>query len=482
MEGYSFEVDIWSLGVILYTLLIGRPPFETPEVKQTYSNILANRYSFPKEVPISDAAQDLITRILIKSPSERLTLDEILMHPFMNCQLASVVPNSYTTPQKDVSRKPLYQHNLRGSAASGPGISKYMAFMNENRPTALNLRTMTPKTPTTGEKLFDFNSLQKVRRPNNYSEHNLQSPSYNYNSSLNPNNQAMFASIRDFKMDSGSKTIVKEINFVTPTKTNIPQEGKSTMEVISKNNNNPTTRCSSRNAVYVLKSIDYSNKYGFGYLLSNGCCGIQFNDLSQIILDSKSGRFEYVEKDENNIIQVLEYTLEKYPEYLQKKVAVLQHFKVHFSKYATNLPHELDQESKHLGMVSLKKWIKDKNATLLRLTNKIVQVRFQDRTEMILNSVLKVVVYKNKKGETSEYPLTLEESSINDADVVKRLKYTKQMLKTMLAAANPKDSNKENDSYEKPMSSNNTYELNKLEGLAEVRDLISRLDGKEVCN
>lgn len=38
-KGHSFEVDIWSIGCIMYTLLIGRPPFETNSLKETYSKI-----------------------------------------------------------------------------------------------------------------------------------------------------------------------------------------------------------------------------------------------------------------------------------------------------------------------------------------------------------------------------------------------------------------------------------------------------------
>ena len=51
--GHSYEVDYWSIGVILYTFLIGRPPFESSEVKQTYRKIKGNLYSFPEHVQIS---------------------------------------------------------------------------------------------------------------------------------------------------------------------------------------------------------------------------------------------------------------------------------------------------------------------------------------------------------------------------------------------------------------------------------------------
>lgn len=80
--GHSYEVDTWSLGVILYTLLIGKPPFETSDVKATYKRIRMNAYSFPEHCAISDEGRDLISKILIGDPKQRLTMSEICKHEF----------------------------------------------------------------------------------------------------------------------------------------------------------------------------------------------------------------------------------------------------------------------------------------------------------------------------------------------------------------------------------------------------------------
>lgn len=87
-NGHSFEVDVWSVGVILYvkldqtrasadmiryTLLIGKPPFQTKDVKAIYKRIRENRYEFPADKEISSTAKDLIMSILNPNPGRSST-------------------------------------------------------------------------------------------------------------------------------------------------------------------------------------------------------------------------------------------------------------------------------------------------------------------------------------------------------------------------------------------------------------------------
>ena len=77
-KGYSLEVDIWSLGVIMYYLIIGKLPFNKPNQE----DIKKVSYTFPKKAIISRAAKSLIEQILRKDPKERPSLKQILRHDF----------------------------------------------------------------------------------------------------------------------------------------------------------------------------------------------------------------------------------------------------------------------------------------------------------------------------------------------------------------------------------------------------------------
>ena len=84
-DGHSFEVDVWSVGVILYTMLVGKPPFQTSDIERIYEKIRDNDYRIPPEAGVRPEAQDLIIRILAPRPSDRPSLIQIMEHPWFTC-------------------------------------------------------------------------------------------------------------------------------------------------------------------------------------------------------------------------------------------------------------------------------------------------------------------------------------------------------------------------------------------------------------
>ncbi|XP_034979701.1 tribbles homolog 3 [Zootoca vivipara] len=73
--------DIWSLGVVLYTLLVGCYPFQDTKPLSLFGKIRRGRFAIPED--LSPKARCLIRCLLRKDPSERLTAGEILLHPWL---------------------------------------------------------------------------------------------------------------------------------------------------------------------------------------------------------------------------------------------------------------------------------------------------------------------------------------------------------------------------------------------------------------
>ncbi|XP_062822722.1 serine/threonine-protein kinase Chk2-like isoform X2 [Anolis carolinensis] len=83
--GYGRAVDAWSLGVILFICLSGYPPFsETPQ-KCLRDQICAGSFTFIQEIwdHVSQEALDLVRKLLEVDPIRRLTIQEALLHPWL---------------------------------------------------------------------------------------------------------------------------------------------------------------------------------------------------------------------------------------------------------------------------------------------------------------------------------------------------------------------------------------------------------------
>ncbi len=194
----------------------------------------------------------------------------------------------------------------------------------------------------------------------------------------------------------------------------------------------------------VTKWVDYSSKYGVGYKLSNGCYGVLFNDSTKMMLNRNCFDFAYIRR-ENYSKEAIEnltsfHTFADYPADLKKKVVLIQHFKGYLDgvKYEPELskPHperddSLDEEGKAYHELFLKKWKRAKKAVLFRLSNKVIQVCYQDSSELILASGSGSVTFITARKEIKTTPL-YSDLEKHDPSLFKRLNYAKEILLNMI--------------------------------------------------
>ena len=94
MKGYDKACDVWSLGVIVYILLCGFPPFYADNDAQLYLKIKKGEFEFlePYWDPISADAKHLVTRMLTVNPKTRITCAQALAHPWLRQEAERLQP------------------------------------------------------------------------------------------------------------------------------------------------------------------------------------------------------------------------------------------------------------------------------------------------------------------------------------------------------------------------------------------------------
>ena len=105
-QGHSYEADLWALGVIVYTLLVGRAPFETKELDSTYRRIKRAEFTYPIHVSISDLSKNFINSILVSDPKQRICLENIMDHDFFAKEYPPLMPTlTLTWPPSDFNNE-----------------------------------------------------------------------------------------------------------------------------------------------------------------------------------------------------------------------------------------------------------------------------------------------------------------------------------------------------------------------------------------
>jgi hypothetical protein len=231
--------------------------------------------------------------------------------------------------------------------------------------------------------------------------------------------------------------------------------------------------------ILISKWIDYSSKYGLGYQLSNGTYGVLFNDSTKIIVSRDQYQFYYLKRDSNNKgndmdIDIPVHDFHTYPEELKKKVILTQHFISYLmgEKFIVSQSKPANFEEGFMfteRTVFLKKYARENKAILLRLNNKMIQVVFLDRSELILGSDNGNVNFITSKGEVRQTIISNEAKSYStleksDPSMYKRLNYAKEMLLNLI---NPNKLNKEKK--KQPLIMSKAYSTESKENIKFMR-------------
>lgn len=151
---YGPSVDMWSLGVIIYILLCGYPPFHSDNQSVLFSLIKKGEFVFdsPYWDHVSASAKDLISHLLVVNPEERYTAKQALEHPWLhfdedsNNNLRKITKTPQTNLESAIHM--LEQFNARRkfksgvrAVISGIRIRKMTAELSKMKPSIMSDQT-----------------------------------------------------------------------------------------------------------------------------------------------------------------------------------------------------------------------------------------------------------------------------------------------------------------------------------------------------
>ena len=166
-SNHGLEADVWGLGCLLYTLLVGRPPFDTAGVRSTLTKVVMADYHLPEHLGLSYEVRDLIENLLKKNPAERIKLRDIPSHPWMRANdslpqdsgmytmtTTGFSSNSMSKPgPKPLAAYPVLTEYSEENEVSGysrqqqmPGHGQYRPMFPTSHSTPLLSRPATPAT------------------------------------------------------------------------------------------------------------------------------------------------------------------------------------------------------------------------------------------------------------------------------------------------------------------------------------------------
>jgi len=387
-QGHSHEVDIWSTGCIMYTLLVGKPPFETESLKETYKRIKQCEYIIPED-KVGSSAQHLITSMLAAKSTNRPKVREIIEHEFIK---VGYMPRQLPTSALTVAPQ----------------------FTDAQ----LTFSTTTRLMPADYEKENDEGFIPRpvVRK------------------SLAPQKKTLTKQEEiEHNKDKELKTLIKMTSDLRQRFYDAKMEDKHITDQDMQTDDNIQHPASAA-TYWVSKWVDYSDKYGIGYQLCDNSVGVLFNDNTRIVLHEDAVKCQYVDKDYNEQI----FTIDSYPSELKKKVSLVKYFRNYMNEHllkagSAAAPAKADDLSR---LPMLRTWFRTRSAICLSLSNGTVQINwFDTHQKLVFCPKMEAITELLGDGYNVTYKKSMLQSRGFSKDFDTKMKYCEHMFKKLAVNA-----------------------------------------------
>ena len=185
--------------------------------------------------------------------------------------------------------------------------------------------------------------------------------------------------------------------------------------------------------------MDFSTKFGIGYLLSNYSSGFYFNDGTSLILSSDKRRGHYFQPgEENKKILVRESFLADEPkESVRAKLEIMQKFdgflQAPLSKDSAIATTETTK-SNDLSLLFVVKFFRTSQATFFRLSHRILQVNFFDHCKLIFSAEGQRITFLDPEKRCLEFSVTISRVHL-PSGITGKLQYVSDIFHNMMKSS-----------------------------------------------
>jgi cell cycle serine/threonine-protein kinase CDC5/MSD2 len=376
--GHSFEVDIWAIGIMMYALLVGKPPFQAKDVQVIYERIKKTEYSFPVDKPISDEAKTLIKDLLSLNPLNRPTIHEILSYDWFKGSFPDKTHelSLNATPdgleQISKAQSAINFTNTKSNSGIYTPKSKnpveiLRSDLHSEQPRALLPQSLSPNDTKNKYQEVDPTKIGKASRRVNFNS--------NYSTTIKRLNQICFESYQNMRRLEYSK-----------------HESIDTLEL---------PRC--ENPILISKWVDYSNKYGFSYQLNNDDIGVLFNDENTILKLHNSEKFLELIYHENEGWTCIENSSNHPPTQAKRQLDIVDFF----AKYMNSNLSKVSENEERKETVFLRRYTRTSEYIMFEMTNGNFQFNFKDHHKICISKSGLAITHISPNRFTQTHPLIL---------------------------------------------------------------------------